>query len=299
MSTRLTVSIAVALAATTAGAEVPIGHQRGAGPLRRGSTAFVRQGQPLRLVLEQKQRAPACLRWYHVVPQARGYDNRRHCQTTRARPCAQPIAYRHEELPRLRNHRRVEISAVAALRRPGTHWLTVRPCGRPPGPVSTTGRPTAFALVVRRADGYVGRLTELLGVPYVFAPMPVEGGHQTDQRLGADCVSLVAYGRRRLGRKTPYLSLSQLTARTRTRTLARARSLQQLLKRRPQVRPGDLIHLRTHVAVVSRDNEPAGLGPEDLVLHALDGSAEEIPAARLRGGAPVLLLRWGAGRGSR
>lgn len=286
--------------------------------MRQAAALLIRQGQRARVLLVLpdglRHRCPAgltvdgedCLppgrtqarsvRWYHVRPDARGYDNRTYCRTAAARPCLQPIAYRLGEIEALRGRSMFEAAEVPALQRPGTHWLEVwlsrgeRLARR----FSAAARPASFSLVVRRDDSYVGHLTELLGVPYVFAPTRVRSlGHQTDLRLGVDCVALAVYGQRRLrpDAAPPYLSLAGLLLRT--RLLLRAPSLPALLGHRPPAKPGDLIHLNHHVAVLSRDRAPAGLGPEDVVIHALQGVAEEVALARLpTTGRPVRLLRW-------
>lgn len=245
------------------------------------------------------------IRWYLAEPEQRGYDNFSYCK--RGRGCPQPIHYRLVEIRELRGRTSFEVKEVPRLASPGTRHLAARaryrgsalttPCPLPARP-TTAAAVAMTSIVIRRDNSYVGFLTELLGVPYAFAPRPLgRRGHQTDLRLATDCIALAIYGQRRLGRRTPYLPLSGLDRHT--RAVCQAGSVAQLLSgagRRcgARVRMGDLLHLGRHVVVMSRDLPPEGkLGPKDLVIHALFGAAEEIPLGRLLSDPnPVRVLRW-------
>src|SRR5204863_2951015 len=112
------------------------------------------------------------------------------------------------------------------------------------------------AIVVRRDDTYAGYLTELVGTPFVFWPT----GREVDERLGADCVALVIYGRRRLGRRVPYVSprgLAKLTARVAAGRFPRDPSRGSPAPVPIQV--GDVVHFGFQTAVVVEDRPPRGV----------------------------------------
>lgn len=277
--------------------------QQGRALCARGSRLVIDGGAP-RPCAALEPRLLGNVRWYVAEPRLRGYDNHSYYMRRKGRS-PQPIYYDLRELSELRGRRSFSVSKVPRLASTGTHRLVARARHRgtmltAPGPlpkrITSASAVTMTSLVVRRDDSYVGYLTELLGVPYVFAPLRLRGrGHQTDLRLGTDCISLAVYGKRREGLRLPYLPLSGFDRHT--RQVCRAASLKQLLRGAGQscrAREGDLLHLGHHVAVLSRDVEPRGLlGAGDLVIHALAGAAEEVPLRRLISDPhPVRVLRW-------
>ena len=97
----------------------------------------------------------------------------------------------------------------------------------------------AREVVIRRNDTYVGRITELIGTPFVFFPKNTPKGHQTDLREGADCVSTLIYGQRRLGRRIPYVGPAGLDRFT---ALVPAKRGEQ------PIRVGDVLHFGAQTA---------------------------------------------------
>jgi hypothetical protein len=192
----------------------------------------------------------------------------------------------------LRGRATFDVQDEPRLSAPGTHLLVAGIGDRP----SHQNALEALQVVVRRGDGYVGLLTELLGVPFVLGPGTVPGlGHQTDLRLGADCVALVIYGRRRLGERVPYVAPSLL--RRWLRPVASAPALIRAdgtVAYLPGVREGDVLHFGFQTAVLSRDLPPVGqLDRGDLVLHSYHRLAEEVPLGSLPyAGHAVEILRW-------
>ncbi|MBN1946929.1 MAG: hypothetical protein JW797_14745 [Bradymonadales bacterium] len=233
------------------------------------------------------------IRWLEWRPMARDYDNSERCRPGSDLECPQPIEYRAVELVALRDRWTVALTSVPTLSGLGTHRLEVRwmeanhPVIEELRTLSLDEITRLFELVLRRDDTYVGYLTELLGLPFVYWPVEIEGaGHQTDLRLGADCVALVIYGRRRLGERLPYLAPPAL------RRLAwRVGGSQE---EKLAIRPGDILHFGFQTAVISRDNEPEGqLNEEDLIIHTYHGLAEEVPFHQLPYRQhPFDLLRW-------
>jgi hypothetical protein len=188
------------------------------------------------------------------------------------------------------------VDEVPELARPGTHriWVEIRaegstPLASPggPAPVDPASAWDLFELVVRRDDSYVGYLTELIGAPFVFWPVVVDGrGHQTDHRIGADCAAVVVYGQRRLGRAVRYVAPPALHR--------LARPVSPGVGSQTWIREGDILHFGFQTAVVSRDLEPVGeLDEHDLIIHSYHGLVDEVPFASLPyGRLPFVVLRW-------
>lgn len=242
-----------------------------------------------------KGRALSCTRprsdgwsWYVLEPVAKDYDNVAGCVPI-TEGCVQPVSYRSRELAALRGREEVTAAELSKLLGLGTHWLRVTPSGAISASdlIETKGRPTSFELVVRRDDSYVGYLTERLGIPFVYLPaLTPLGEHQTDAGLGADCVALVIYGQRRLGRRVPYMAPSAL--KRYTALVAREAAGEQ------PVAVGDILHFGFQTAVVSVDRNRMGqLDDEDLVIHTYHTRAEELPFSSLPyAHTPFEVRRW-------
>lgn len=258
--------------------------------------ALVTDGRHCFSLARAAERARACermpaalarrLRWFVAVPEPDDYDNLAHCGAEALRRgCHQPLRWKRQPLPKLDGEAMVDVRDVPELAALGTHRLGVELASDPVRPLGEPDVDALFEIVVRRDDTYVGRLTEQLGTPFVHVPVVRPGhGHQTDERLGADCVALVIYGQRRLGRKVPYVAPAALYRFT---TAVGAGAVQ----------PGDVLHFGFQTAVLSRDVPPVGvLSLDDLVLHTFHGVAEEVPFGALPYRAlPVTVLRWRAG----
>lgn len=262
------------------------GQANGRGPV------FLLAGEPLAVSIGKGQAGP--VGWFWLAPQAGDYDNLAHCGHPALPGCHQPIRYRLEALPALRGRPGFQLSEVPALASPGTHRLVASPDAQAGAWPEGEPLPPHLELVIRRDDTYPGLLTELIGVPFVHWPRPLPGrGHQTDLRLGADCVALVTYGRRRLGEPVPYAAPAALLRWT--DEIARADDLVDLRAGKPiPVRTGDVLHFGFQTAVVSEDTPPLGrLDATDRIIHTFHGLAEEVDLADLpyRAGR-VRILRW-------
>lgn len=209
--------------------------------------------------------APEARVWWRRRVEPGRYDNAAYCGPP-VPGCAQPLPVHWERVgegPSLR------LTAV-----PGTgHYAATTGAE----PVDDT--PT-HSLAVRSDDSYVGYLDELLGVPFVFAPAWIEGGHQTDQGLATDCVALVVYGQRRLGRRVPYVSPYRL--------------YELLEPARGAARVGDVLHWGWQTAVLAEDTPPLGrIDGTDVLVLAWRGEAERRTLGSLPfAGTPVAHLRW-------
>lgn len=244
-----------------------------AGDARAGEPIFLLEGQALRL-----QSVAPDPRWYLLQPAAGDYQNPLPCP--KKGDCAVPIRYTWIELTALRGQTSVEVSSVPELRTPGTH--RVRPSGTPLLEVATPeDLPGAVEVVVRRDDTYVGYASELIGVPFVLNPtLGPDGRHQTDAREGADCVALVIYGQRRLGRDIPYVAPAALERWTAPVT--------------GPVQAGDVLHFGFQTAILAEDRGTVGVvDAPDLVLQTWHGLAEILPFGELTyRDAPLQVLRW-------
>jgi hypothetical protein len=129
-------------------------------------------------------------------------------------------------------------------------------------------------------DGYIGKLTEIFNLPYVYgsALLRVEGQYSADARYGADCSNFIIYGRRREGFKLKYMNPQQLIP-----SLVQIDKYSALVKGiaygqhgpiqvTPElVRNGLLLHFGKHMAAVYRADPRGGvLGENTLVVHQLE-----------------------------
>lgn len=236
-------------------------------------TVYRRVGEPLSIrFLSTDPRVTAELRWYSITPQARDYDNTRACRQDGA--CPQPLEYVRHELASLRGRLELNEADLVGQLQPGTHWLQATPLPQPTA-FSSIERPPGLEIVVRRDDAYTGYLTELIGVPFVLWPKRLtDGRHQTDSRLGADCVALVVYGQRRLGRRIPYMAPAALSYYTEI--------VPRTTDDRQPARVGDVLHFGFQTAVVLEDRPPLGfLSDNDLIIHSYHTVAEAVPFSQL------------------
>jgi hypothetical protein len=248
----------------------------------------------------------ASARWFLARPIAGDYSNPGACPPARRSDgCHDLIGYDVTELESARGKLELEGSAPPALAALGPHRLamSVEWEGRlliwPEGSslhATDASLPAWLELVIGRDQGYVGRLTELLGVPFVLGPASLPDlGHQTDLRLGTDCVALAIYGRRRLGERWPHVAPAVLLE-----WLEPVGSAPALVDAEGRVadvgavQEGDVLHFGFQTAVLARDNPPRGrLDATDIVIHAYHGLVEELPLARLPYRAQAVdVLRW-------
>jgi len=284
--------------------------------------AFIRQGEHARIKLERATHDEACsgavcrqvnlsessIRWFLLVPEPRDYDNPAYCKgVSNPRRCHQPIAYHQQELASLSGAESFDVADVRELRTLGSHRIVARiswngftqtaPAGPDPQSSDYAMAP-AVEIVVRKDDSYVGRLSELLGAPFVLGPTYIPGlGHETDQRVAADCVALVIYGRRRLGESVPYMAPAALHARL--KVVAEARGLVDSEDRPAHIGPlklGDVLYFGFQTAVVSGNLSSDGYPTSSTkIIHSYHGLAEEVELDALPyRRSPVEILRWNA-----
>ncbi len=230
--------------------------------------------------------------WFAIEPGARDYDNTPGCLPVTP-GCTQPIAYSRKEIVSLRGRGEVSAVELDELLGLGTHWITTTLSASVPSSAMSwdKGRPAGFEFVVRRDNGYTGYLTELLGVPFVYLPsLTPEGKHQTDLRLGADCVALVVYGQRRLGKKVPYMAPPALSRFT-SLVAPTASGVVSVMK-------GDILDFGFQTAVISADRGRIGfLDDEDSIIHTYHGYAEEVVFSSLPyQRSPFKIRRWNSAR---
>jgi hypothetical protein len=204
------------------------------------------------------------LKWYRLNALPLDYNNVETCGL-KSPECSAPIRYEWEELTVLKNKTLLHTQDYPQIFTEGTH--RIRPSLKPLK--ETQKNNDTQEIVIRRDNSYVGHVTELIGTPFVFLPKKTKQGHQTDLRLGADCVATLIYGQRRLGRPIPYVAPAGLDRYTQRVPLAG--------KQQP-IAPGDILHFGSQTAVVSKDLPPIGsLNKEDLIIHSYHQLVEEIP----------------------
>lgn len=256
------------------------------GPVGAAATAlsvlFLRVGEPATLEAPVPRSSPAPapetagVRWFLLLPVPADLANPLPCP--RDARCDVPQAWRWEERTDLRGTLRVSVLDDPVLSRPGTHRILASPAD-PPDP--TPEAAGLVEVVVRPDDSYVGFATELVGVPFVLNPAVLpDGRHQADARLGADCVALVIYGQRRLGRRVPYVAPGALDRFTTPVD--------------GPVRAGDVLDFGFQTAILAEDRGVVGVldGPDRILhtYHQLAGFStfQDLPYAD----APVTLRRW-------
>lgn len=271
----------LALALGLAAGAPPPAEPPPAGP---GTTVLLRAGA------DREVAAPADLgdpvRWFALDALVRDYDNVRHCGRPATHRCHDPLRYRRRALPALDGRRTFRASELPELRAAGTHRIVPAPAVGE-GEVGEEALAGAITIVVRPDESYVGYVSELIGVPFVYWPDELPGaGHQTDLRLGADCVATVIYGRRRQGCATRYVAPAVL--------YRIAAPVPLGADGKPQIRAGDILHFGFQTAVLAEDRPPVGeLDDGDLVLHAYHGLVERVPFGALPyRGYTYRVLRW-------
>jgi hypothetical protein len=226
-------------------------------PLADNSTVFLREGEEAFIKADAADAA-----WFINSPVPLDYDNSG-CEST---DCVQEIRYTTTELKSFSARRSVELHSVPQLYGMGTHELILR---------AADGRTVNIQVVVRRDDSYVGYLSEMLGVPFVYWPRLTAKGHQTDFREGADCVSLAIYGKRRQGHDIPYVAPARLY--DLTTVIGNSYALEDV-----SIAEGDILHFGFQTAVIFRDSEPVGrLDAGDIIIHTYHKSAEMRPFGEL------------------
>ncbi|MFW2331659.1 MAG: hypothetical protein ACN4E2_05120 [Nitrospinota bacterium] len=204
------------------------------------------------------------IRWFKKNPKALDYDNTANCK--HIANCLKEVQYDVVEIVKIKNHSKIPLREFNLHNSLGTHNLIVE----------INNKRINFQLVVRRGDQYPDILTELIGVPFIYAPTKnTNNQHQTDIREGADCIALVIYGQRRNGRKIPYFAPRKLYEYT--DLIGNSEQLSDA-----RIKAGDILHFGYQTAVISIDNKPIGvLGNEDIIIHTFHKLAEEIKFEQL------------------
>ena len=204
------------------------------------------------------------LNWYRLEYKKLAYDNYKECGLPKNDYCTQPIKYFWTKIPVLKGKSEINIKDFPKIFSPGTHRLHAAA----DFPKVDPKPKNAIEIVIRRNNSYVGFVSELLGLPFVFWPRKTSlGYHQTDYRLGADCVATLVYGQRRIGHKVPYVAPQGL--------FKYIQPIMPIGDTQP-IKLGDILHFGHQTAVISQDKEPIGyLNGTDMVIHAYPNVVRE------------------------
>lgn len=216
--------------------------------------------------------------WSYLIPRALDYDNTRGCESTT--PCLDTIEYDSADLTMDGRSGRRLSNAIVSKHVTGEGTYLFRSSDR--------NGAVLHRIAVRRGDTYIGHVSELIGVPFVYYPSNEQGlGHQTDRGIGADCVATLIYGMRRIGRPIPYVAPRRLY--DYTRKIGDNTSLETT-----HVEVSDIVHFGFQTAVISEDEPPVGiLSDQDKVIHSYHGYVEEVEFGRLPyREMPFDVLRW-------
>lgn len=149
-------------------------------------------------------------------------------------------------------------------------------------PATVPGGPPRSADVRRVArrldDSYLGMMTELGGLPYIFGSTELgREPHQAERGIGVDCADLMIYGLRRQGRAIEYRSSRTLGPVSRPiipgpvgrRGRAYVDREGRPVRIGPRAaQPGDWIIFSGHVGALFEDRGAPGiLDDEDLMIH--------------------------------
>lgn len=148
-------------------------------------------------------------------------------------------------------------------------------------------------LRVRTGEGFLGSLSECLGMPYVFGIGGVAGDDLSgvETGWGSDCANLLIHAWRRNGIPLAWGDPGGLRAQLVTK--AEGVRLDDPVKiGAAEIRHGIAIDFGQHVAAVWEDREPLGvLDGNDLVIHHLGGLPEIVELSQLTATRPVFALR--------
>lgn len=222
---------------------------------------FARVGQEMQIEISEGTATE--IKWFLLVPEALDYNNPYYCK--HEKQCAQPIEYQVQELINLRGRTRFSVSTVPELSALGTHEVLA----------STKTFKKQFQIVMRHDDSYIGYATELLGVPFVYAPAQLSDGHQTESRKGADCVATIIYARRRQGHNIPYTAPPKLYEFA--KKVGDKNGIFEIM-----IQKGDVLHFGFQTALVAehRSTKP-GLDDDDLIIHTYHTRAEMTTFSKL------------------
>lgn len=243
------------------------------GDLPNSQPVFILEDEVVEIRVSVEDAVP---KWYELLPKPLDYDNTEKCSPKSGPDCSVKIEWYWKEISEWHGKNNVFFQDNLPQFELGTHRFAVVSGELPsPEPENT------LEIVVRRDDTYVGYATELIGVPFVFWPKAVQGGHQTDLRLGADCAATVTYGKRRMGHQVGYFAPKGM--------------LRYLVEVEPtSVQVGDVLHFGFQTALLSQDTEPIGvLNDSDIILHSYHQLVEEVPLEQaLYSGQPFKVYRW-------
>lgn len=218
------------------------------------------------------------VRWFALLPAHHTYNltGKRYGFADNASPL---IRQQRKPLPRLNNRTSLDSLSLRPLFDHRTGCGTVRLFASSGHRHKRILSPI-FTLGMRENDSFPGRLTGLMGLPYILgAPLLRQGRLQGAELLwGADCSAFVVYAARCLGSAVPYRNPAQL--RPWLRTIGQANRLTAGIFRDGKnpvqitlqmLRQGLVLHFGSHLAVLYRDTRPMGiLDSSDLVIHQLE-----------------------------
>lgn len=215
-------------------------------------------------------------KYYIKKPIPLDYDNFKYCNQQNTK-CTQPIKYNIKHLKKLDGKNKIHITEIINPLSYGTYIIIIK----------TKNKEKELEAVIRKDDSYTGYLTELINVPFLYYPKNTNKGHQTDLRIGADCIALVIYGKRREGFNIPYFAPSAIY--NYTIKIGEKENIKQT-----KIKPGDILHFGFQTAVIYKDeNNDNLLNNEDLIIHTYHKFGEIIKFKNLPyKNSDFDILRW-------
>lgn len=243
-----------------------------------GSTIYVNESELKNYVLKYKPawKPQKNVRWTYLKPRPLDYNNTKNCDSNRI--CIDRIKYEAIDIAEHERNRNIKLSHLKFINGPGTYIIST---------MDSVGE-VRTRIAVRRGNDYVGYISELIGVPFVYWPRDIRGqGHQTDNGIGADCIATLIYGRRRQGKRLRYFAPSRLY--DYTKKIGNSEDLS-----RTKVKRGDVLHFGFQTAVLSQDLPPIGqLSKNDKIIHSYHKLVEEVSLSQIPyRNMPFDILRW-------
>jgi len=143
----------------------------------------------------------------------------------------------------------------------------------------------------RKDNSFVGYMTELMNVPYVYgsaSPSGKDRDHQSEKATGADCADLIVYGWRRGGKRLKYTwsqGLKSYTKKMKNVSYMTDGSYRteggNLIEFGDAIRAGDILLWGRHVAIVVEKDPKNVLTKDTKILHTVWGSPEIVPLRKI------------------
>lgn len=218
--------------------------------------------------------------WSEITPifKQDGYDNFNNTTKNKIYSYIDPIIYKSKHI---NNNKYFNVDEVLTQYNYGTKYISINENINNISCFDILSNKNIVQLVKRPDNLYTGYLQELMNTPFILCPKNLKPNmHQTDFRIGSDCVSFSIYGQRRLGNNIPYVSPSNVykyfISNNKKNCYPKDYTKNSLIVNEsldeiPTPKVGSVFHYGEHVAVFFEDRGVIDkLDMEDLIIHSID-----------------------------